>query len=132
MAVPHSLHEINMEVSKDAKHVYEAWRAMNEIVAKIDEVMQDPSMQEEISSHMQSLLYESTLMVKERGLERPLCRTPILTPMCQQEEDKRLVMMHAKVDDIQHYIQGDATQAKLSKEKARSHSCMSSDSVSRQ
>ena len=90
--------------------------------------MQDPIIQEEICSNMQTLLHESTLAIEERGLERPPYKTSTLPPMRQEEEDKGLVMMHAMAYDIQCCIQGDATQAKLSKEKASSHSPMSLDS----
>ena len=61
MAIPHSLHEISMDVSKDVMHVYKDQRAMNELVAKLCKAMQDQGMQEEICSHMQTLLHESTL-----------------------------------------------------------------------
>ena len=85
-------------------------------------------MQEKIQGHKQTLLHESTLVAGERDLERPPCRTPILTPMRQEEEEKGLFVMHAMADDIQCCIQGDPTQVELSKEKARSHSPMSLDS----
>ena len=70
----------------------------------------------------------------ERDLERPLCKTPILTPKCQKEEEEGLVMMHAMEDDIQNCIQRDAMLVKLSKEKAESQSPMTLDNdvVSRQ
>ena len=41
---------------------------------------------------------------------------------------KGLVMMHATEDDIQYYIQTDATQVELSKEKARNNFPMFFDS----
>ena len=75
----------------------------------------------DISGHMQSQLHESILTARERGLERPLCRTPILAPMRQKEEYKGLVMMHAMEDDIQNCIQRDATLVNISKEKTRCH-----------
>ena len=107
MAIPHSLHEKTMAIFEDVMHVYGGWRAMNELVAKLHEEMQDPSMQEKISGHMQSL---SILVAVERGLEQRPRRTQNLPPMCQEEEDERLVMMYAKADDIQCCIQGDATE----------------------
>ena len=82
----------------------------------------------DISSHMQSQLHESILAAGERGLERPPYRTSILDPMRQEEEDKGLVMMHAMEDDIQYYIQRDATQVELSKKRARNHFPMFLDS----
>ena len=42
MAKPHSMHEINMDVAEDMMHVYEGWRAMNKLVAKLYKTMQDP------------------------------------------------------------------------------------------
>ena len=34
MAIPHSLHEISMNVFEDVMHVFEGQRSMNKLVAK--------------------------------------------------------------------------------------------------
>ena len=70
--------------------------------------MQYPSMHGDISGHMQSLLHESIMVARERGLERSLCRTPILTPMSQEKEEEGLVMMHKMGYGIPYFIQRDA------------------------
>ena len=44
MAILHSLHEINIELSEDVMHVGENQRVMNELVAKLRKAMQDLSM----------------------------------------------------------------------------------------
>ena len=61
MAIPHSLHEISIDIFEDIMHVHENWREMHELVANIRKSMQDQSMQEKIGGHMQNLLHESTL-----------------------------------------------------------------------
>ena len=52
MAIPHSLYEISMAISRDVMHVYIGWRAMNELVANLHEVIQDPIMQEKTNNQI--------------------------------------------------------------------------------
>ena len=69
MVIPHSLQEISMDVFEDIMYVYEDWRAMNEIFAKLCK-----EMQEEISGHMQNLLHESSLAVRKREANLDACK----------------------------------------------------------
>ena len=71
-----------------------------EILAKLQETLQNPLMLKEMCSHMQDLLHEFNLAKEETRLERPLCGTPDSLPSWQEEEDDGLPMMHALLDDI--------------------------------
>ena len=96
MAQSHNLGESNMEVSEDVLHVYEGRRAINDLVAKLCEAMQNPSMQEEIGGHLEDMLKDYARKLGDRDLERPLSGTPNPPPMRQEQEHERLVTMHAE------------------------------------
>ena len=48
--------------------------------------MGNPNMQEDLSSTMQALLYDPTLVTKEEGVERPPCGTPQVPPSQESPE----------------------------------------------
>ena len=64
MAMPHSLHDISMDVFENAMHVYEGWRVMNKLVANIRKAMQQPA---------GTSVFLPQLQVQARVCRRPLC-----------------------------------------------------------
>ena len=83
-------------------------------------------MGEELSGHMQALLYEPTLMKEEAGAERPPCGTLNLPPSCHEEEDEGQIKMHE--DTPQQGILENALYPLLFKEKEGSESPITFDS----
>ena len=92
---------------------------MKDILANLCDTLCNPLTRDEMSQHMQALLYEFSLAKDEKELERPLSGTPNSLSLQQEENDEGISMMHASLDDINH----DMARAKLYKEKT-----MSSDS----
>ena len=83
-------------------------------------------MWEELSTTMQALLYDPTLMTKEEGAERPPCGSPQVPPSCHAQEDERPNNMH---EDTPHQpILEGAPYPTLSQEKEGSESPITSDS----
>ena len=118
MANPPHTHETHIEISQEILNVYEGQCAINELITKLYEAMRNPTMREELSATMQSLLYDPS-MTEEEGAERP-------PPSCHTKEDEGLNKMHE--DTPRLGIQGSAPYPPLSQEKEGSDSPLTSDS----
>ena len=126
MANPSHQDDTHMELSQDVLNVYEGQRAMNELIARLQEAMGNPNMREDLSATMQALLYDPTFMTEEEGTKRPPCGTPQVPPSCHAQEDEGPINMH---EDTPHQpILDGAPYPTLSQEKEGSQPPITSDS----
>ena len=84
---------------------------MKDILAKICEILCNPSTRDEMRQHMQALLHEFSLAKDEKELEKPCSKTLDSLSLQQEEDDEGISMMHASLDDIDR----DMARAKLYK-----------------
>ena len=59
-----------------------------EILAKLQETLQNPLMRKEMCSHMQDLLHEFNIAKEEKGVERPLLQDSRFTHIRARRKEK--------------------------------------------
>ena len=126
MENPSHQDDTHMDLSQDVLNVYEGQHAMNELIARLWEVMENLDIPKELSATMQALLYDPTLMTEEEGAERPPFGTPQVPPSWHAQEGEGPINMH---EDTPHQcILEGALYPTLSQEKEGSESPITSDS----